>query len=70
MLILFSGNIASCSTRNESANEPLDENTRAHREESETSNDGSDRYKDERGISYINIFIKLVVRYRIMHFDR
>ncbi|XP_020288878.1 DDB1- and CUL4-associated factor 8 isoform X2 [Pseudomyrmex gracilis] len=42
------GNVASCSTRNESANEPLDETTRARREESETSNDGSDRYKDER----------------------
>ncbi|XP_077262259.1 DDB1- and CUL4-associated factor 8-like isoform X2 [Temnothorax americanus] len=46
------GNVASASTRNESAqNESSNRSSEAHRAGSETPNDESDRYKDERGDS-------------------
>ncbi|EFN62773.1 WD repeat-containing protein 42A [Camponotus floridanus] len=43
------GNVASASTRNESThNEELNKSTRTHRARSETHNDESDQYKNER----------------------
>jgi len=45
------GNVASASTKNDSTqNETSNRNTETHRAGSETPNDESDRYKDERGI--------------------
>lgn len=71
-IIIILGNVASASTKNDSAqNETSNRSSETRRAGSETPNDESDRYKDERGILYFfKVCTTCLTRCKILNYGQ